>query len=1458
MSNPTSTLKLANYQLEPLASTGANYLAWKTRLLSYLGSKGLKHITLDTDKERMAQFPPHEIEGLNDFAIATIMHHLHPSLQNQYMTTDLAKDLWVKLEKKFGDRTLIKPKAVSDFTNIQFSSFRTVSEFHNTLSEIIQRLRHCGEKDMISDERLIDKVLQTMDTSQMLLRNIYRSRDFKTYDDLINQMIADENEEKIQIANATRAAPKEAHQVDRIKFQKRLGPKTPYNKEKFNKDSRGRQDFKKEERTCYKCGIKGHLANRCNASHTVVEAFKSQQPQKNESHIVEAKTNFMESTDVTMGEVYGTFEASEVLSESNCLLDSGTTNTILKSRDFFETLKFGKIAMNTIASAFTAEGQGRAVIQLGCGRLLVIEDAIYQPTASRNLLAMKDLRKNDLHTATADPDLIHILTEAGDFNTIIDTYHGIGNGLYPVAIKPACRMETHEVEKSTEGVFDLWHARVGHPSDTTMRAMVGNVKDFPITSRDFSRKHAKVCEPCATGKFKRAPFKTVVRPLARPLERLCLDLCGPIKPACGPFIYFQVLVDEYTGFIHVSLLSTKNLAFARLLAKIINFKAQYPDHDIKHIRCDNAGEYQSQKFNDYCESVGIEVEYSVPYTAQQNGRAEAANKSLMLVARPLLLQCKLPMSCWGHAILHAAALLNMRSTNNRDHSSIQLLTGITPTAFHLRVFGCAVYVPVLGPKLNKMGPQRILAIYVGFVSKSIIRYIDTATGTAFEARFLDCIFDETLFPTLGEASDSELLKRQEELEIFISNFGDASSRSSTGHTDPKTPQSEIEVAKILSNQALAKDLPDGFNDAQKVIKEKYSMMRFGMNALERVQVGDPISQPAAKKRGRPLGSLNKAPKKIKSKVAKEKETVVAQTHDIVEDQTADVDEQSVVMDAFQQESERTTLDDIEVVNRFSFNVAKTIIEEPDPATVSEARLSSQWASWKAAMETELASITARKVFGEVQEAPRGKTLIGHRWVFVTKRDDKGNMVRLKARLVAKGFSQKYGIDYLTTYSPVMDGTTFRFLIGFATHESLHMKMMDVVTAYLYGSLDKDIYMTVPDGITGGDAFSRPCVKLHRSLYGLKQSGLMWYQRLSEFLKSHGFVTSDICPCVFIKCAKGSFVIIAVYVDDLNIIGTKESCEDAAAYLDKEFEMKDLGPTKFCLGLQLSRVSGGTLMHQTSYTQKMLKKFKMDQCKPLTSPMVVRKLDADEDVFRPAKEGEEILGDNYPYFSAIGALMYLSNQTRPDIAFAVNLLARFSQKPTLRHWNGIKQIFRYLKGTEDMGLFFEKNGLQKGLVGYADAGYQSDPTNCKSQSGYVFLLNGTAISWRSQKQSLVTTSTNHSEIIALYEASRECYWLRSLINHIMESTGHTMLLKPTVLYEDNAACVHQVQTGFIKGDKTKHINPKFMYAHELNGTEIEVTKISSTENVADIFTKSLPATSHWHLMRKMGMRKLRDL
>lgn len=381
---------------------------------------------------------------------------------------------------------------------------------------------------------------------------------------------------------------------------------------------------------------------------------------------------------------------------------------------------------------------------------------------------------------------------------------------------------------------------------------------------------------------------------------------------------------------------------------------------------------------------------------------------------------------------------------------------------------------------------------------------------------------------------------------------------------------------------------------------------------------------------------------------------------------------------------------------------------------------------------------------------------------------------------------------------------------------------------------------------------------------------MWYNRLSEYLIGLGYVNNDLCPCVFIKKSTSGYAIIAVYVDDMNLIGTSKELIETAEILKKEFEMKDLGKTRYCLGLQIEHRKDGILVHQSNYTQKVLRRFSHHDVKSSPTPMIVRTLDINKDPFRPKGDDEEILSPECSYLGAIGALLYLAQCTRPDISFAVNCLARHSIAPTRRHWNGIKDIFRYLKGTTDMGLFYPyasssgstplgtRNNAT--LVGYADAGYLSDPHKGRSQSGYVFTIGNTAISWRSRKQTLVATSTNHSELIALYEATRECVWLQAFIGHIRSTCelSHDPD-EPIVIYEDNTAVIDQAKHGYIKGDATKHISPKLFFTHQQQEHQkIEVKHIGSESNHADLFTKSLPKYSFQKHVKAIGLRKLSEL
>jgi hypothetical protein len=393
-------------------------------------------------------------------------------------------------------------------------------------------------------------------------------------------------------------------------------------------------------------------------------------------------------------------------------------------------------------------------------------------------------------------------------------------------------------------------------------------------------------------------------------------------------------------------------------------------------------------------------------------------------------------------------------------------------------------------------------------------------------------------------------------------------------------------------------------------------------------------------------------------------------------------------------------------------------------------------------------------------------------------------------------------------------------------------------------------MRVPPGYQDEKAATtpNPVVKVLKSIYGLKQSGLMWYLTLKECLENVGFQNLPSVPCVFIKREDTEFAIIAIYVDDLTVIGTRTMVSRTKREMEEHFEMKDLGKLSLTIGLQIEHNKEGIWVHQTNYTNKLIMKYNMDKCNAVKTPMEVR---GERELYYAATSDDK-LEEVRPYQKVIGELQWLALKTRPDISYSVATLARHSAKPTSRHWAGVKRLLAYLKSKPDYGLLYRRNKLSN-LEGFVDAGYKSDPDTGRSQAGYVFTIGGAAISWRSKKNTVVATSTAHAEIIALYEGTRQAYALKAMMDFVGKSTNLYQGISPVVIFEDNEACIAQVQKGYSRTDATKHIDPKYIaWVSQENGNTVNVQPIASAENTADVFTKALPRVTHEYHCKGLGL------
>jgi hypothetical protein len=494
--------------------------------------------------------------------------------------------------------------------------------------------------------------------------------------------------------------------------------------------------------------------------------------------------------------------------------------------------------------------------------------------------------------------------------------------------------------------------------------------------------------------------------------------------------------------------------------------------------------------------------------------------------------------------------------------------------------------------------------------------------------------------------------------------------------------------------------------------------------------------------------------------------------------------------------------------------------------------------WRSAMEEEIHAIQKNDTW-ELSALPPKKKTIGVKWVYKIKQTADGGVDRYKARLVAKGYKQKYGIDYEEVFAPVARLDTVRLLISLAAHHSWKIYQLDVKSAFLNGVLEEEVYVEQPEGfISQGE--EDKVYRLKKALYGLKQAPRAWNARIDDYLQQNGFIKCPYEHSVYMKTDdKGEFLILCLYVDDLLFTGSSEKMfAEFKQSMFKEFEMTDNGLMSYFLGIEVKQENDGIFISQKKYMREILKKFKMDSCNAVNTPVATG--------LQLSKEGEGKSVDSTMYKSLVGSLRYLT-MTRPDILYGVGLVSRYMETPRESHWLAAKRILRYIKGTLNFGLFYTY-GESADLVGYSDSDWGGDQDERKSTTGHVFYLGSTVFSWTSKKQAIVALSSCEAEYVAISSAVCEAIWLRNLL----ESLNHTQE-KFTVIYVDNKSAI-KLSKNPVQHGRSKHIDTRFHFLRDhVKQKTIELEYCDTKEQVADIFTKPLPVAPFNMLREMLGMK-----
>ncbi|GJR23857.1 retrovirus-related pol polyprotein from transposon TNT 1-94 [Tanacetum coccineum] len=473
---------------------------------------------------------------------------------------------------------------------------------------------------------------------------------------------------------------------------------------------------------------------------------------------------------------------------------------------------------------------------------------------------------------------------------------------------------------------------------------------------------------------------------------------------------------------------------------------------------------------------------------------------------------------------------------------------------------------------------------------------------------------------------------------------------------------------------------------------------------------------------------------------------------------------------------------------------------------------------------------------ELVPRPKGKNIITLKWLWKNKCDAENIVVRNKTRLVAKGYKQEEGIDFEESFAPVARLEAVWMFIANVAHTNITIFQMDVKTTFLNGPLKEEVYVSQPEGFIDPE-FPDYVYRLKKALYGLKQESRAWYDKLSSFLIEHGFTKGIIDLTLFTRRHGEDILLVQVYVDDIIFGSTNPDFSKRFANLMKNnFEMSMMGELKFFLRLQVHQSPRGIFISQSQYAIELLKKHGLDECVSMSTPMATERLDAD-------LQGTPT--DQTTYRHMIGGLMYLT-ASRPDIAFATFVCARYQARPTVKHLKEVKRIFRYLRQSYNMGLWYPKDsGFE--LIAYSDADHAGCKDDCKSTSGGLQFLGGKLMSWSSKKQDCTAMSTAEAEYVSFSACCAQVIWMRTqLLDYGYKYNRISM-------YCDSKSAI-AISCNPVQHSKTKHIDIRyhFIKEHVEKGT-VEIYFVGTEYQLADLFTKALPKERFEYLVHRIGMR-----
>jgi Reverse transcriptase (RNA-dependent DNA polymerase)/GAG-pre-integrase domain len=1139
------------------------------------------------------------------------------------------------------------------------------------------------------------------------------------------------------------------------------------------------------------------------------------------------------------------------------VLDSGASRHMTGHQQCFQTASPYQGRPVAVGNGEVLEVRGSGKVVLACPHEVILDDVLYVPGLSANLISVHSLYKSSMKVQFSEDGQHAFIVDANGQTRAC--FSATASGLYMLNVfTDKLRMNAALFIRDLTQT-ELWHRRLGHIHAGAVKRMItqGLIDGLDVHD-DSTHQSQRPCPVCILGKQHRHSFPRSTRLYTELMALVHMDIMGPVDSCIFGFKYILVFVEHVSHLAVVHFTKTKDV-IPTLVVAILKLMMARTRKSLQWIRTDRGTEFLNATVDAFLKDVGAQQQPVPAYTQQQNGVAERMNKTLVEKGRCIRLDAGLPLNVWSECVRTACVLLNMSACAGRDQTPAELFFGEKPCLAPLRIPGCLAYVWVPKQKrTHKFAACSVPGVLLGYEPNTKAYRVLVKGPCGYKVSVSrEVVFDEHVrgYPVLQDTRYSHesaptWIKGDEFSFPSLGNDCQVDSQSREGGVRTDLPDVQVQLPPSISEvqvptmQSMDQPLPPPPPIPEVHLPPPPLIPGLPDDGTcDDVQCTDPpdVSVPDLQDTGdHSAQDAEDAVQVDPDAELPDGHTPTAETR-----QPADwtrqlrqlaTDPESLFDSIVNTKRSRKPPDRLTFIAGVD-DEGQVQLPEGDSPTVSAALAGPNKEMWWDAIFKEYESLIARGTWAE-EIAPAGANILPCHWLLKVKRDAMNNVERFKARLVVGGNHQREGVDFDKVFAPTSRYSTLRVFLAVVAKEDLEMHGLDVETAFLNGDLEEQVYMWPPKFFKA--AAAGKVYRLQKSLYGLKQAPRAWRLKLEEALRNMGYTESPGDPGLFYREMNGKRQYILTFVDDcLMAAGTLQEIQAMKKEIMAVFTCRDLGePTSFLsMHICRDREKRTISISQPKLVADALQAARMTAARKVTTPL--------DPGTRFTKDGQPLDNTKHPYAVVLGKLLYISICTRPDMAYSVNVLARFLQCPTMSHWNGLMHVCRYLFHTQTWGIVY---GTGSGVVSYTDSAYANCPLTAKSSSGYVTLFAGGAVDWLSKRQSITAQSSCESEYIAASHAARSVDYLKKVV------WSFGLQVTPWTILCDNNGAIHQAQGINTTDKQMKHVAVKYhLVRDKVDRGEVVFRYVPGADNVADIFTKAPQPADHLKAAKGLGLQ-----